>query len=197
MRGYLSFILVLVSLQLILSLLEVKEASDSADLSKALSVERAYSLHMNVKECIMESARQGAQEGFTAYDNSHDIKLCRHCPDAYCSPIPSASNHCDSLLCSQCFREEEARAEAEQYALSRIDLLRSHQFDFDFKVTILDVRIEVFTKADGMAKNGYALDYLRFREDLGIRLGSEKLDLSADAEIPRGVVVEYESTGNS
>jgi len=196
MRGYLSFVLVLVSLQLVFSLLDVKDASDSSDLSKALSVERAYSLHMNVKECILEAARQGAQEGFAVYDASHDIKLCKHCLDAYCSPIPSALNHCDPFLCNQCFREDEARAEAERYALSKIALLRSHQFDSDFRVIILNENVEVFTTADGTAKNGYALDYLRFREDLGIGLESAKFNLSADAEIPRGVVIEYESTGN-
>lgn len=197
MRGYLSFVLVLVSLLLVLSLLEVREASDSSDLSKALSVERAYSVHMNVKECILEAARQGAWEGFAAYDASHDIRLCKHCLDAYCSPMPAASNRCDAVLCNRCFREDEARTEAEQQAHSRINLLRSHQFDSDFAVAIMDEEIEAFTKAEGAAKNGYVLDYLRFRQDLGIALGSGKLDVSAHAEIPRGVVIRYESTGNS
>ncbi len=196
MRGYLSFILVLVSLQLVFSLLEVKSASESTDLSKAISVERTYSVQMNVKECILEAARQGASEGFAAYDASHDIRLCRHCPDSYCSPVPAAPNRCDPLLCEQCFREGEARAEAERQALSMIDLLRTHQFDSDFLITIGGAELEAFTKADVTAKNSYALDYLRLRGDLSIRLESEKLGLSAVAKIPRGVVIEYESSGD-
>jgi hypothetical protein len=197
MRGYLSFILVLVSLQLVFSFLDVKSASESTDLSKALSVERTYSVHMNVKESVLEAARQGAREGFAAYDVSHDIRLCRHCPDAYCSVVPAAPNRCDLLLCEQCFREHEARAEAEKQALSTIGLLRSHQFDSDFWVTIGGAEIEAFTKTDVTAKNSYALDYLRLREDLPIRMESEKLGLSAAAKIPRGVVIEYESPGDS
>ena len=196
MRGYLSFILVLVSLQLVFSLLEIKSATDSFDLSKALSVERAYSVQMNVKECVLEAARQGAHEGFAVYDASHDIKFCRHCPDSYCSPVPEAPNRCDSALCSQCFREDDARAEAERHALSNMGMLLDHQFDSDFIVTIMDAKMEAFTKPGLTARNGYALGYLRFREDLGIGLESAKFNLSADAEIPRGVVIEYESTGN-
>ncbi len=196
MRGYLSFILALASLLLVFSLLEARAASHSADLSKAISVQRAYSAQMNMKECILEAARQGALEGFAAYDASHDTRLCRHCPDAYCSLLPTAPNHCDSHLCSRCFREYEARAEAERYAHSMINLLHSHQFDSDFSIEILGGRIEAFTKSDTAARNGYALDFLRFKESLGISMESAKLGLSADGEIPEGVTVTYESTGN-
>jgi hypothetical protein len=196
MRGYLSFVLVMVSLLLVFSLLDAREASLSTDLSKAISVERVYSLQMNVKECILEAARQGADEGFKAYDATHDIKKCIHCPDSFCSSNPRAKNRCDPGLCTQCFHEGEARGEAKKYAEARIGLLGIHDFDPDFTVTLWDAEVELLTQPDPTAKNGFSPDYTRFKKNLRISLVSDKLGISADARIPRGVVIYHEGAGN-
>ena len=92
MRGYLSFILVFIAVLLLLALLRLHDAAHSTDLSKAVAAERTYAVQMNVKESVVESARRGALAGFSDYDATHDIKLCKHCPDSYCSAIPGSTN---------------------------------------------------------------------------------------------------------
>lgn len=192
MRGYLSFVLVLLCLLILLSLLQAREASMHIDLSKAVMVERAYSISMNIKECVLEAARAGAADGFAAYDHSHDVRLCRHCADSYCSIIPIAVNRCDQALCSQCFREQEARAEAESGALSRMALLGPHAFDSDFSIGLSFPGLRAITRADVSGKNGYALDSLIFEDEVRISAESTKLGISAESKIPRGVVIAYE-----
>lgn len=188
MRAYISFVLVFLSLALLLSLLSMAQAADSVDLSKAVAVSRAYGVQMNVKESVVEAAGQGAREGFAAYDASHDVGLCRHCGDHFCDPLPSSPNFCSAQLCVACFREDEAREEAAGTAVSRTDALRGHAFDGDFSVALGTVDFEVFLKADGTAKNGYALDYGRFRKDVGMTLASGKLGVTAAGKIPAGTV---------
>lgn len=193
-QGYLSFIVVFASLVLIFSLLEVQAASGSIDLSKAVSVERAYGVQMNAKEAAIESVRHGALYGFTEYDNSHDINLCRHCPDSFCIPsVPPAAppNYCDPLLCSRCFREPDARMAAEQHAIAGLDLLRNHQFDADFELQLGQPSIEAFTRAEPLSKNGFALGHVRFRSDLAMNASSPKLGLSAYGRLPGGMVIDY------
>lgn len=198
MRGYLSFVLVLASVVLVFTLLEINMVSKSFDLSKAISVERAYGLQMNVKESILESARQGARDGFNTYDFTHDIKLCKHCPDSFCLPPtpPLPTNYCDPLLCAQCFRESEARMESERYAVSNITTLGHHHFDSDFRVFISQPTLKAFTTNNSMAKNGFSLDYLIFDDDLRIDLVSDDFDLSAAAKIPEGVIINESTSYN-
>jgi hypothetical protein len=193
MKGYLSFVLVFVSSLLILSLLSMSQAAGSVNLSKAVVVERTYGIQMNVKENLFEAARQGAMEGFADYDAAKDIRLCRHCPDHSCSPPadPPPPNICDASLCSRCFREDEARAEAEKGALSNISSLRSHVFDPDFEVQVGQPAFEVFLRSDPLARNGFALDFGRFRDPLGISVASKKLGISSRSEIPSGMVISY------
>ena len=143
---------------------------------------------MNVKENIVESLRQGAAEGFRDYDDSHDVKLCRHCP--VCSP-----KTCNPELCRQCFREHEARGQAKGYALSRMEQLRQHLFDPDFQVSLSDADIEIITQADPLGKNGYALHSVRIKNDILISVGSEKFNTKGTAKVPGGMVIE--SAGNS
>ena len=181
MRGYLSFVLVLLSLLLVFSLLELNFQEES---QKAVIVERSYSVSMNVKECILETLRQGARKGFSDYDQSHDITLCKHCP-------PCAPQSCNMALCNQCFREQEARDQAESYALSNLDALRYHTFDSDFEVSVKDAEITVFLEARS-AKNGLGFSMLRIDEDMVIDIKSEKFGTEGNAKVPRGMIV-YDS----
>src|SRR4030095_3907449 len=129
MRGYFSFSLVLLSSLLALSLLMLHHQSGQRDLSKAVSVQRAYGLQMNAKESVVESMRQGASAGFGYYDSTHDIAMCKHCPDNFCAPtIPGVTteNACDATLCSACFREADARESAVSSAAAKAAALNGH-----------------------------------------------------------------------
>ena len=194
MRGYLSFVLVLASLILVFTLLELSLASNSVDLSKAISAERAYGVQMNVKESIIESAKQGALEGFNTYDSSHDLSLCKHCHDFFCAPqeLLPPPNVCDQSLCERCFRESDARIEAEKGAILRVVGLANHNFDNDFDIFISPAVIDSFTAADPASKNGFSLSSLRFKDDLHLRFISKKFGLSTNATVPEGFVISYE-----
>ncbi|MBU0591996.1 hypothetical protein KKF81_04545 [Candidatus Micrarchaeota archaeon] len=189
MRGYLSFLVVFVSLIIIFSLIQLSIAVNNSDFSKSIVISRTYSLQMNAKELILESARLGATDGFFVYDSSHDIKNCGHCPDAGCSPDPRAPNRCDTRMCDSCFRESDARKEAENYATAQLDSLKSYTFDPDFYVSISIPVVQAFTKFDPLAKNSHSLDYIRFVGDVRIAIESEKFDISAKAHIPKGMVI--------
>ncbi|NYZ74415.1 hypothetical protein H0O00_04695 [Candidatus Micrarchaeota archaeon] len=196
MRGYLSFILVFISVLLLLSLLRLYDASYSMDLSKAVAAERTYAVQMNVKESVIEVARQGALGGFSDYDAAHDIRLCKHCPDSFCSALPGSANQCDSAKCMACFREADARAGAIDKAVSGVHSLNNHIFDSDFEVGIGDPSIEVFLEADSFAKNGFRLGSARFTDALLVFVDSGKFAISSTAEMPE-VVMTYDVAGDS
>lgn len=185
MRGYVSFVLVFVAAGILLSSYSMLTPAYSSDLSKAVWVERAYGLQMNIKEAAIESIRQGAQEGFDGYDSSHSLEDCLHCPGA-CGPPPSP-NPCDSLLCKKCFREDEARASAILGAQIQLTKLQLHQFDKQFTTLLSPSEIEVFLQADPLSRNGFSLSYSRLRTPLLISV--EGLELSAQSELPAGMVI--------
>ena len=64
-RGFVSFLLVFVSISLLLILLRFQGVQ--INLSKAIAVEQAYYLQMNAKEAVLEAARSGTQEGLRQY----------------------------------------------------------------------------------------------------------------------------------
>jgi hypothetical protein len=187
MRGYISFVLVFVAAGILLSSYSVLLPAYSPDLSRAVSVERAYGLQMNIKEAALESIRQGTLEGFRTYDESHSLENCLNCPGA-CAPPPSP-NPCDAMLCAQCFRENEARASAVLGATTLLGKLQAHSFDSAFSVTINPPELEVFLQADPLSNNGFSVDHSRLRSVLGISVESE-LDISAQSELPAGMVIE-------
>ncbi len=184
MRGYFSFVLVFLSLLLVFSLISVQPAHNS---SQAISIERAYGLSMNVKEAVIEAAREGAEEGFGSYDLGHDIMVCRHCQDHFCTYDRQFPNFCDDMLCSRCFREDEARSSAILLAQTRILALKSHRFDPDFSVSISSPPVSTFLKPDKLAKNGFSLDYIRFEQETHIALVSRFI--SSNSTLPKMVVL--------
>lgn len=190
MRGYFAFFLVFLSSALLLSLLSLSEAAQTADLSRAVAVSRSYGVEMNAKEAVLEAARGGSLAGFAAYDLSHDVSTCSHCEDHFCSPLlPLGPNSCDSALCSLCFRESGAREAAIGGALARLRMLRAHAFDQDFEVAIGSADFEVFLRPEKAAKNGYAVDYGRFRKAVRIAVSSEKFGIKREGVIPAGTVL--------
>ena len=186
MRGYISFVLVFVAAGILLSSYSL--LAPSPDLSRAVSVERAYGLQMNIKEAALESIRQGAIQGFSDYDEVHYLENCLNCPGA-CTPPPSP-NPCDVMLCAKCFREDEARASAIQGAQTQLGKLHDHQFDKAFATSISSPEIEVFLQADPLSNNGFSLSHSRLRSALEIMVESEGLEISAQSELPAGMVIE-------
>ncbi len=179
MRGYLSFVLVLLSIGLVLTLLELNIHSSS---TKAVLIERSYSLSMNVKEAILELLWQGAQSGFDSYNLDHDIAMCVHCPA--CHP-----KTCDPLKCQKCFRESDSRSAAKAHALASVDKLKIHVFDSDFDVSIGDVQLEVYTAPDPLSKNGFSLDSVKITTNIPILIRSEKFGIYGEVTMPSGVII--------
>ena len=188
MKGYLSFVLVFVSVLVLLYLLEAQFSSRNFELSKAITVQRAYALQMNVKENLLEIAKQGAREGFDLYNSTHNLSSCMHCPDHFCTPGPSPNN-CDLVKCSACFRENEARQAAVNKAVEKLMLLRTHHFDHDFDVSIGITALSAHLKPNLLSPNGFALSHIQFQYDTPITLVSKKFEVSAKAKIPRGCVI--------
>jgi hypothetical protein len=175
MQGYFSFILVFVSVILLLAL--IQNLTSQPDYSKALAIERAYALSMNVKETIIASAVQGAEDGFLEYDNSHDTKMCIHCK-GYCTYDRDFPNYCDDQLCSLCFKESEAREIASQFANLRLILLNYYEFDPDFSISISSPSVSSFLKPNSQSKNGFDLDRIQSNE-LSITLNSSFLSVNS------------------
>ncbi|HSB47620.1 MAG TPA: hypothetical protein VLD37_06415 [Candidatus Bilamarchaeum sp.] len=196
MRGYVSFLLVLLASLALLQLLALHGASGDFSLSDAVAAERAYGLEMNAKEGAIESVRIGAREGFEKYDRATSVENCRHCPDHFCQPPtpadPLPPNACDSR-CDACFRESDARRSAEGGALERISALAGHDFGPDFNVSFDSAALETLLRPEPLSKNGYAVDYSRFRKKYWINISSAKFRLERDSAIPGGYAVE--STG--
>ncbi|MFH0737153.1 MAG: hypothetical protein V1827_00550 [Candidatus Micrarchaeota archaeon] len=188
MRGYLSFLLAFAACMALLSCHALLGPSSSLDLSKAISVERAYGLQMDMKGAAMESIRQGAVSGFKSYDKNHEIGNCTHCP-GMCLP-PPAPDYCDAALCGRCFIESDARAYAISGAEASLDNLRALQADGAFITSFGDLDLEVFLIPDPLSKNGFSLQYARLRDPLQIEAESGALGISAKSELPAGLVID-------
>jgi len=194
MKGYMSFVLVFLSSLILLHSMAVLNAAHSTDLSRAVEIERAYGLQMNVKECVLESVRAGALAGFSSYDFSHDIMLCKHCMDHLCVPPtpanPVPENICDGGLCSLCFRESEARLSSVSGAQSGLMALWSGRFDDDYSVLIGPAALDARLEAGALSKNGMRLSNMRFTGDFPIILESSRFGFRGSSQIPEGTVVQ-------
>ncbi len=191
MRGYTSFVLALCSALLLMELASLRLAASDLSLADAVELERIDGALLNSKEAAMEAARQGAESGFGAYDSSHSLGACMHCPDNFCSyylpPAPPPPNHCDALLCSSCFREEEARAAAEAGATA---LIRSLPGSIgDVGIGVGDPSVEPFLRREMAGRNGFALDYIRLGKELVLNGSLAGSSLTASGALPRGMVI--------
>jgi hypothetical protein len=199
MRGYVSFVLVLLASLVLLDLLALYDASHETNLSDAVAAERAYGIEMNVKEAVIQSVRLGAGEGFGEYDRATDVRNCRHCPDNFCAPPtpadPYPPNACDPPRCSLCFRESGARKAAIDGALETLRDLEGHRFDQDFSVSFGGAELEVLLRPDPLSKNGYSLDFARFRKKNGMNISSDKFRIDQESKIPGGFTIESPGVG--
>ena len=194
MRGYFSFLLALLGSIILLDILSVYSASSAFDLSRAVSAERAYGLGMNVKETMLESARNGALAAFAEYDRTHDVRMCIHCPDHSCalpSPAnPAPPNRCDGALCAACFRESGAREATIGGAGRALLLIGTHEFDPDFSVSLGLCVLEASLGPEPVSRNGFILDSVRFRNACPFNASSEKLGVRSESYIPGGFAVD-------
>lgn len=194
MRGYLSFLLVLLGSLALAEMLAVYGAASTFDLSRPVAIERAYGLEMNAKETVIESVRAGAAAGFSEYDLAHDVRECIHCPDNACVPPnpadPLPPNYCDGERCSGCFRESEARAAALSGAEEMLRRLDAHDYDPDFRIGFGKVRMSAFLLPDPASRNGLRLSSLRFMDEFPLNISSDKFGLRREAGIPGGFSVD-------
>lgn len=104
---------------LLISLAELNLNSKTHNLSGAIVTEKFYRAHMNAKEIIIESARQGAQEGFDSYAATHSASACLESPN---NPA--------------CFKSSEAQNSANQAALLKMETTIVAAV-FDDEITVL------------------------------------------------------------
>ncbi|NYZ77274.1 hypothetical protein H0O02_03085 [Candidatus Micrarchaeota archaeon] len=92
MRGYFAFLIVFAAFALLISLAELNLSSKSHNLSAAITAEKFYRTQMNVKEVLIEAARQGAAGGFDAYAATHNEAACLAGDAAHCFSSRDAEN---------------------------------------------------------------------------------------------------------
>jgi hypothetical protein len=120
MKGYLSFLLVFVSVFMILTLIEVSQLPSQISFSKAIAAERVYQVQMNAKEVALESVRHGGISAFKLYNETHKSEICK----------TQSPNH------PNCFRSEEAIIWTKAGSFVLLSLLERANFDSDIKVNI-------------------------------------------------------------
>jgi len=185
-RGYFTFLIVFAAFALLLSLAQLNLNSKSHNLSGAIITEKFYRVQMNVKEVIIESARQGAQKGFDDYASTHTLAACSN-PETQ----------------AQCFRENEARAAANAGALANMELLvADSNFDNEMIVVLLPgtYPVETSLKLSAAHHSGYELDTVTISKssDMMFTLGSKKdSSLSTEVVVPKITVDMDESAGYS
>jgi len=123
LKGYFGFLVVFAAFALLLSLVEFNLNSKSHDLSSAITSEKLYGIQMNVKEVIIEAAREGAKEGFNNYVNGppspHSVAACSD---------PKASACC-------CFSSRDAERDTVNGARTKLFSVLSDA-NFDDSVTV-------------------------------------------------------------
>ena len=123
MKGYFGFLVVFAAFALLLSLVEFNLNSKSHDLSSAITSEKLYGIQMNVKEVIIEAAREGAKEGFNKYVEG--------------PPFPHSAAACSDPKASACccFRVLEANTFTVNGASAKLSSVLSNAI-FDDSVTV-------------------------------------------------------------
>ncbi len=143
MKGYISFILVFASIFLILTFITINLSSTDFNLARAVSAERTYQIQLNLKEAMIESAKQGAMNGFEKYSVLRSDEAClMYCVErGVC--LLSRPPTCNKPSCKQfCFKESDAEKAAEEAAVSNMARVKS-AFSQD------DVSIELWCGALG------------------------------------------------
>ena len=120
MKGYVTFLLVLVSLSFIIIIIGASQKPYDISFSKAIAAERAYGVAMNSKEVAAEAMRQGGVEAFGIYELTHTAAEC------YVPPYFEANLFC--------YREEEVPIVVKAGAFIRLATLDKSAFDPDMEI---------------------------------------------------------------
>ena len=88
MRGYVTFILVFSAVILLLLSIEALTYSDKTNLTQAIAFSRVSKIDLNVKESLIELARQGANSGLNAYIIKKQIEAAEKCIGLVACPPP-------------------------------------------------------------------------------------------------------------
>ncbi len=184
LKGYFAFLIVFAAFALLISLAQLNLNSKVHDSSKAIWTERFYRVQMNVKEVLIEAARQGALEGF----------------NAYCAVTPA--DKFDGSLASEAVRGGIAVKTAEVFGASPV-------FDDYIEVSVLcnglpaesgscsDIVRYPDMPMGGMLTCGHELREMILRDtegyaDVNIILVSKDGLHTAKAELPTKIKVVYQ-----
>ncbi len=174
MRGYVTFLIVFAAFALLISLVELNLNSKTHNLSDAIMSERFYRLQMNVKEVVVEAARQGAQEGFQSYAATHWQSACPDDPQ-------------------YCFKQPDAEASAEFHALEKIREAVNTDFDDDIDVSIVvgGSAAGAHAEPDPASPSGWRLSWIELARTpsvISITMTlKENPELTATTDFPAGV----------
>lgn len=162
MRGYFSFVLVFSAVIIIFTIANINVSERNYD---RLAIEKDYFCLMNNKEIVLELLFSGAKKGFQSYDETHDIPSCSSCPDYFCI-------ECNPLICSKCFRIEEAIKESKENAHLYYNRIQKGSPEID-----------IFFSSIG--KNGYSFQKIIINEDIFVTCNTKQ------SKIPRGYYYDY------
>lgn len=137
MRGYLTFLLVLVSVIFILIIIQASQLPYQVSFSKAIAAERTYQVQMNSKEVILETIRLGAWDGYYAYTLFHHESVCE-------TEGPEHPN---------CFRIPEARLWTQLGIYARLATLDTSMFDEEIEIEVFCRRSITDEQARDIAKS--------------------------------------------
>lgn len=181
LRGYFTFLIVFAAFALLISLAELNLNSKTHNLSSAITTEKFYRIQMNVKEVIVESARQGAQQGFDAYAATHTEAACMESP-----------NH------PACFKSRDAQESADNAALLKIEMVLASADFGDAAVVLNPGTNPVNSKVEpAPTLSGWRLASFELSKtsDMSFTVASEEQpSLSTTVKIPKITVSMDEST---
>jgi len=161
LKGYFGFLVVFAAFALLLSLVEFNLNSKSHDLSSAITSEKLYGIQMNVKEVIIEAAREGAKEGFDNYTATHSVAACSDLKASACC----------------CFRIQDAERDTVNGARAKLSSVLSNA-NFDDSVTVgfvLDPLLSISSEIveDPTSPSGYRLSSITI-QSIQINITSKK-----------------------
>lgn len=194
MKGYFTFLIVFAAFALLISLAELNLNSKTHNFSSAIKSERFYRVQMNVKEVLIEAARQGALEGFIQYTlvEGHTQAACLN---------PNTMN--------LCFNRNDAKRKADEYARNNMETVLvmasgTDKFDDEMDVIVKCNEIEFSpltcqnavkteVEVDALSLYGWRLSSVGLSSDISIVVSSSKNpELSTEVYFPSGVKEVYE-----
>ncbi len=174
MKGFISFVFVFLLIVFIASYTLFSPIS-----KKALKAESITSKAINSREVITDAVAYSARKGWEKYNNAHDLPSCSACP-----PQCIAINSCKPLVCTRCFKYEDAKKKIEQSIVAEIEGITSNEL---FSINLSGRFSPVLIK-NKSAKNGFSLSHAIAESEIKVVISDGRL--KKEYKIPRGEIID-------